>query len=328
MIDHEPPDAPPSRPIDEAALPPVPQEIVLVPRRNAHLVPGSAPAPERPTNATSDEQLIELWLHTGKRRSVHTRAAYQQDVALFRQVVPTALAQVKLEDMVAFQQALEASEYAPNSQRRILSAVRSLLTFGQKVGYLTFNVGAAVELPDSEQTLAERILSEEEVLRLITLEEEPRNRVLLRLLYAAGLRVSELCALRWKHCQPRGEAGQLLVRGKGNKTRIILLGRGSWQALVGIRDGAGDEAPLFVSRKGGPLSRSQVFRIVKNAALRAGLSEHVSPHWLRHAHASHALDRNAPISLVKETLGHANIATTDRYLHARPDDSSAKYLPV
>lgn len=303
-----------------------PTEILPAPRRHAHLVPAAPSA--RLTHAATDEQLVELWLHTGKRRSAHTRDAYRRDVARFIIYVAKPLQALKLEDMVAFQRYLEAQGYAPNSQRRLLSAVRSLLTFGQKVGYLPFNVGAAVELPAGEQTLAQRILSEEEVLRLLALEEEPRNRLLLRLLYAAGLRVSELCALRWQHCLPRDEAGQLLVRGKGNKTRVILLSRATWQALQGMRAGAAVEAPLFLSQKGGPLSRSQVFRIVKRAALRAGLSADVSPHWLRHAHASHALDRKAPISLVKETLGHANVATTDRYLHARPDDSSARYLPV
>ena len=87
----------------------------------------------------------------------------------------------------------------------------------------------------------------------------------------------------------------------------------------------GDE-PVFRSRKGGALDASQVHRIVKAAAARAGLPPEVSAHWLRHAHASHALDRGAPISLVKTTLGHASVATTDRYLHARPNDSSARYL--
>jgi site-specific recombinase XerD len=144
--------------------------------------------------------------------------------------------------------------------------------------------------------------------------------------YVAGLRVSELCGLRGRHLQERGDAGQISVHGKGNKTRVILLRPETWQALQALQ--AGEETPLFRSRKGGPLSRAQVFRLVKAAARRAALSAEVSPHWLRHAHASHALERGAPISLVKATLGHSNIATTDRYTHARPADSSARYLPV
>jgi len=74
------------------------------------------------------------------------------------------------------------------------------------------------------------------------------------------------------------------------------------------------------------MDRLSVHRIVKLAAKRAGLGDAVSAHWLRHAHASHSLDRGAPISLVQATLGHASVATTGRYLHARPNDSSARYL--
>jgi integrase/recombinase XerD len=83
---------------------------------------------------------------------------------------------------------------------------------------------------------------------------------------------------------------------------------------------------VFRSAKGGHLDPSQVHRVVKVAAARAGLPPGLSAHWLRHAHASHALDRGAPVSLVQVTLGHASVATTGRYLHARPNDSSARYL--
>lgn len=85
---------------------------------------------------------------------------------------------------------------------------------------------------------------------------------------------------------------------------------------------------MFGSRKGGPLSVRQVRNVVAAAARRAELTAPVSPHWLRHAHASHSLDAGAPVSLVSSTLGHASVATTGRYLHARPSDSSARYLSV
>jgi integrase/recombinase XerD len=88
---------------------------------------------------------------------------------------------------------------------------------------------------------------------------------------------------------------------------------------------------VFRSRKGnnhGFLQPVAVLRVVRAAAKRAGLELPVSPHWFRHAHASHALDRGAPIHLVQATLGHATITTTGRYLHARPNDSSSHYLPL
>ena len=83
---------------------------------------------------------------------------------------------------------------------------------------------------------------------------------------------------------------------------------------------------MFRSAKGGHLDPAQTHRVVKAAAVRAGLPAAISAHWLRHAHASHALDRGAPIHLVQATLGHASVATTSRYLHARPSDSSSRYL--
>ncbi len=149
---------------------------------------------------------------------------------------------------------------------------------------------------------------------------------MLRLLYGAGLRVSELTALTWRDAQDRGDSGQITVMGKGEKTRAILLSVDTWRELSGLRDA--DDAPVFPSRNGGHLDPSQVRRIVKGAARRAGITAPVSPHWLRHAHASHALDRGCPIHLVQATLGHASVATTGRYLHARPTDSSSRYLAV
>ena len=108
----------------------------------------------------------------------------------------------------------------------------------------------------------------------------------------------------------------------------MLLPAGLWRLLLQLRGEAGPDAPVFRSAKGGALDPSQVHRIVKAAAARAGLSAAVSAHWLRHAHASHALDRGAPIHLVQATLGHSSVATTGRYLHARPNDSSSRYLVV
>jgi DNA-binding Lrp family transcriptional regulator len=164
----------------------------------------------------------------------------------------------------------------------------------------------------------------------LALEPKKRNRVMLRTLYYAGLRVSELCGLCWRDLQARGETeGQLTAFGKGGKTRAVLLPACLWSELVDLRGGAEENEPVFRSRlKPGSLDPSQVMRVVRAAALRVGIKSKVSPHWLRHAHASHALDRGAPIHLVQATLGHASVSTTGRYLHARPTESSSKYLAV
>jgi integrase/recombinase XerD len=283
------------------------------------LVPASAPSGE------NDSAFIELWL--GTKVSVHTRRAYRSEINRFQSAVTKPLGWVTMMDLQAYAQALGQGSLKPASQNRALTAIKSLLSFGQETGYLPFNVGAAVKLRPNPDGLGQRILEESEVARLIDRAPEGRDQVMLRLLYMSGVRVSELAQLKWCDLVPRGEGGQLTVFGKGGKTRTILLKPKTWNLLLTLRGRAGEVDPVFRSQKGGHLDVSQIRRIVYAAAQRAGLPKKVSPHWLRHAHASHALDRSAPIHLVQATLGHASVSTTGRYLHARPTESSSLYLP-
>lgn len=275
----------------------------------------------------TDEQIVALWLHG---RPVETRRAYRREADRFRAFVGKPLAAVTLGDVQAYADSLVG--LAPSSQGRALGAVKSLLAFAHRLGCLPFDVGRAVRVPSRRDSLAQRILSEAAVHRLLALEPDPRNpvllRFLLRFLYASGVRVSEAVGVCWRDMTERDEGGQVTVHGKGGKTRHILLPPPIWRELIALRGDAESAAPLFRSQRGGHLHPSQVLRIVKAAARRAGLSGAESPHWLRHAHASHALDRGAPIHLVQATLGHSSVATTGRYIHARPTDSSARYLAL
>jgi len=284
--------------------------------------------------ADNDERLVELWLHG---RSPHTQRAYRADADRFLTFVARPLHLVGLGDVQAFADALV--DLAPSSRARTLAAVKSLLAFGQRVGYLPLNVGAAVKLPPRKDTLAERYLTEADVQRMLVLEPKRRNQALLRLLYGAGLRVAELAGLCWRDLVPRTDGGQVTVFGKGAKTRAILVPARVFEPLLELRRGAPSEAPVFAGRHGRPMDVSNIRLIVYAAARRAGVGvevsagadrqrPNVSPHWLRHAHATHALERGAPIHLVQATLGHASVATTGRYLHARPTDSSSRYLAV
>jgi integrase/recombinase XerD len=274
--------------------------------------------------ADNDTQVIAMWLHG---RPSTTQRAYAYEVQSLLTTVIKPLKQITLGDLQGYFSGLEG--LAPTSQGRAINVAKSLFSFAQRIGYLNFNPCAAIRSPKIKNALAERILPESQVVRLIFQEPHPRNRVLLRLLYAAGLRVSEVCGLKWRDVQEREGAGQITVYGKGGKTRTVLLSQETWAELQPLKGEADLDVPVFPSRKGkGHLHPCQVHRIVQAAAARGGLEVPVSPHWLRHAHASHALDRGAPIHLVQATLGHASVATTGKYLHARPDDSSARYLGV
>lgn len=271
-----------------------------------------------------NKTLLELWLHG---RGKNTALTYRHHANRFLAFVDNKpLTQLTLADLQAWQLTLSAG--SPNSQRTAISAVKSLVSFGHKLGVLPANIGILVRARRVKDSLSERIISEAEVQAMIASETVNRNRVILRLLYFGGLRVSELCGLQWKDLKERpGAGGQITVFGKGDRTRVILLPAGIWGDLIQLGRGEADD-PVFHSYvDGGHLHRTHVWRIVKAAAQRAGINREVSPHWLRHAHASHSLDRGAPIHLVQQTLGHSSLATITRYLHAKPTDSSANYLP-
>ena len=277
--------------------------------------------------ASSDAQLIAIWLYG---RSPHTQRAYEADVERFQQTIGKSFGHITLADLQPFAESLAG--LAPASRYRTLSAVKSLLAFGHRLGYLRFDVGRALRIPAVRNRLAERILPEADLHRILNLEPNPRNRAILTLLYASGVRVSELCGLCWRDLQPVGDSGQITVFGKGGVTRATQLPASVWKLLNALRSRhSAPDDPVFRSRKaknGGFLRPAAVLRLVRKAAQRAGIELPVSPHWFRHAHASHALDRGAPIHLVQATLGHASITTTGRYLHARPKDSSSRFLPL
>lgn len=274
--------------------------------------------------ATTDEGVIALWLHG---RSPHTQKAYSKDIRNFVHIVDKPFTVVTLGDLQNYADTLSGKGLKDISCHRILSSVKSLFTFAHKIGYLRFDVGKPLKLPKYKDELAERILSEAEIHRIIDMEHQPRNRLLLRVLYLSGIRVSEVCRLTWSNMTDRDNSqGQMTIFGKGSKTNNILLPASLWIDLVEFRNAALDSSPVFVSRKGGHLTAAQVWNIVKKAAKKAGISKAVSPHWFRHGNASHSLARGANIALVSATLGHASINTTAAYIHCRPNDSSSLYL--
>ncbi len=278
--------------------------------------------------ATASEGLLRLWLGGKSPRTVDY---YRRSALRFLEFVGKPLPLVSFAELQAFALDLESQQLAPASRRSILSAVRSLLSFAFQVEILSTNVGALLKLPNVPDHLSQKLLTPMQVQLAIALEPNTRNRSVLRVLYYGGLRVSELCALKWEHLTEQGERGLITVCGKGGKVRTVILPALVWEELVKLRGEAKLSEPVFRSRNhasDGHLHRYQVDRIVKAAAKRAGIAQSVSPHSLRHAHASHALEGGAKIHLVQATLGHSSVAVTSRYLHARPDESSGLYLPT
>ena len=285
-------------------------------------------------NATS--QLIALWLH-GK--ALNTVRNYQTTIYkligyLSQQPVEAVrlndldLRTLTLNDIQGFIDYLLEKGDKPSSINTRIDAIKSLYSFGCKCGYLTINTPVLIKKLKDRDDLAERILSEFEVMRLIEATPPGRDRLVVEFLYYTGARVSEVAGLTWNNIKPNRDGGQVTLFGKGGKTRTVLLTNDIYTSLLKTRTDSRPSAAVFPSRKGSqPLQVRQLRKIVKDAGSKAGISGDVSPHWLRHSHASHSLDRGAPPQLVKQTLGHESLETLTRYAHARPSDSSGLYLP-
>ena len=129
---------------------------------------------------------------------------------------------VTIGDIQAFMDSI--GDYSPASKARMAASIKSLFSFAKRIGYLHFDVASPIKVPKVKNTLSERILCEEDIQKMIILTDKPRDRALLRLLYIAGLRVSEVCSLKWRDIQQtNGEGAYLNIFGKGNKTRSIWL---------------------------------------------------------------------------------------------------------
>jgi integrase/recombinase XerD len=280
----------------------------------------------RPRKPTVDwERIIPIWLHG---RPAITCERYAPVIRDFREFVKSkTIGTVRLEDLQAFQDTLAGQKEA--TIRRKMSTIKSLLSFSHKTGLIPFNVGAALRMPVVLEQLTEKILPEEDIHAMINGEPNPRNQVLLRVLYGSGIRATEASGLDWKDVQPRDSGGQLVVLGKGSKVRVIRISPQTWKALLAIRPNDATPAdPVFVTDQERRMSRNYISILVRRAARRIGIGAKVSAHWLRHGHASHSMDKGAPLSLIQKTLGHTDLTTTSRYLHVRPTESSSKYLGV
>jgi integrase/recombinase XerD len=301
----------------------------LVKIQDVELVPvGAADVGVNYSGAATDDALVELWLGV-KSGSENTRLAYQRDVGLFVAFLGArgrSLREATLRDLHEW--GASRTTDGPKTLVRRLAAVKSLFSFGQKTGYLRINVGAALELPSVQNQRAERILTEGEVYALINASAPGLHRVAILFLYYTAARAVEACGASWKHLQRQGDVqAQVTLHGKGSKTRHVPFPLAVLDEILSLKGDATDEDPVLV-HQGERLKKRELHRIVSGAAERAGVKKKVSPHWLRHSHATHALNRGAPVHFVQATLGHASLATTNQYSHAQPKEGSARFLPL
>jgi integrase/recombinase XerD len=291
------------------------------------------PSRKASTRSRHIEPFLEM-LVAERGAAALTLDAYSRDlaqVAAHLESRGVLIENASLEELRAYVTALGRADMSPRTVARRLSVLRQFYRFLVVDGIRRDDPTSGLDAPRLGRPLP-KILAQEEVAALIAAAEQDKSaqgarlRCLLELLYATGLRISELVGLPLAAAKP--DARALLVRGKGNKERLVPLGAPARAALAEYRGKRaeflrdGEASPwLFPSVSApGHLTRERVGQLMKALAVKAGIDPaRLSPHVLRHAFASHLVDRGADLRSVQEMLGHADIATTQIYTHVETE---------
>lgn len=293
----------------------------------------------RPTMPATehDAAVILDWLRSGKKADVrNTLREYMRDITgpttgFLTYVNGKQLARVTRQDVQNFKAALAEAEIpatdrrpahrlAANTQRRMLAAVKGLLSHASGIGYLQFNAGKGVALPALPESKRDKALSRTDSMRTLIAAQNRaagtetdkrqttrrRDYLLNRFCYLTGGRISEVLNLTWQDIYRTDDGAEVRIVGKGGKERILRIPADMFEALEAERAGAAEEVYVFRSQKGGRLSIAQGWRIVKATAAAAGITRKMTPHTWRHTVATQLLDGGAPLHQVSEFLGHSD----------------------
>jgi integrase/recombinase XerD len=293
---------------------------------NVRVLPPGRGGTRRALNALVAQFLDYLTFERGLSRN--TRAAYAADLACFTAFLDRhgvrGFGDLTRRQVVDYLSELGSRKLAVATQARRLVAIKVLLRYLQQEGLLDADVTDVMSSPKLWRVLPD-ILSPAEVEQLLAAVagDQPRavrDRAILELFYACGLRVSELADLRVSDVQ--AEAGFLRCTGKGSKQRVVPVGGQALDSLArylsGVRPSLArhtDEEHLFLTRLGRGFTRQTLYKLIVAYARSAGLGGRVTPHTLRHCFASHLLANGAELRAIQEMLGHADIATTQIYTH-------------
>ncbi|EJF76465.1 hypothetical protein ME7_01009 [Bartonella birtlesii LL-WM9] len=287
-------------------------------------------------NAAVIDRFLEM-MSAERGASDHTLAAYQHDLQWAQEVLSSqsvSLFTAQKEDLIGLLSLMHTLGVAASSQARRLSTLRQFYQFLYAEGLRANDPSHDIDTPRQGRPLP-KIIGEDAVIKLLDLAQLEVNQadygsknhfralrlqLLTEMLYATGLRISELVSLPVQAV--RGKGYSILVRGKGKKERMVLLSKKACQVLsqwLDLRDQRKDAASPYLFpaySEAGYIARQLVARELKSLAARAGIkSNNFSPHVLRHAFASHLLQNGADLRAVQHLLGHSDIATTQIYTH-------------
>ena len=288
--------------------------------------------------ALIDQFLDAVWVEQGL--SENTLSAYSSDLRIFAKwLADKPLLEVDTGDLSKFLASRYQAGIGNRSSARILSSLRRFYGYYIRENRITIDPTALIESPHIGRPLPVS-LSEQDVELLLNAPEVTnaqgfRDKAMLEMLYATGLRVSELVGLKFEQISFR--QGVVRITGKGNKERLVPVGEEAMSWLEGYMNGArktilGERQCdyLFVTNRAGGMTRQAFWHIIKRHAKKADINKELSPHTLRHAFATHLLNHGADLRVVQLLLGHADLSTTQIYTHIareRLKELHSKYHP-
>jgi len=242
-----------------------------------------------------------------KGYSSETIKQYCYDIKLFLRHTGKKPWEIEKRDIMSFLVHLKKEHnYRNTTLYRKLACLKTFYRFLVDNGYVNENVIDKVDRPKLPKRLP-TALTREEVEKLLEAAENDRDKLIVRALYSTGVRVSELCNLKWDDIDLN--SGEVRVRGKGNKERIVLMDAETLNLLKKYREKYNSSEKVF------PVSPRTVQRIIKKLAEKAGIRKKCTPHALRHSLATHLLERGVDIRIIQELLGHSSLSTTQIYTH-------------
>lgn len=258
------------------------------------------------------------YLGSEKGLSPHTLAAYGRDLLSYAKFSGGKKPEeMSTEQIIDYFQTLKNKGVASSTLCRALVAIKVFFRFLKREKIISHNPTLFLESPKMWQLIPE-VLTVEEVSRLLMMPDSQtaigvRDKAIFMVMYASGLRVSELCGLNLGDVSD----DQVRVRGKGSKERVIPIAPAAVAAVDDYltRFRTQGDGPLFLSSHGKRMDRVALWERVKFYGKKAGIQKVISPHTLRHSFATHLLENGADLRVIQEMLGHSNIATTDRYTH-------------
>jgi len=284
------------------------------------------------------------YLHIERGLADNTILSYKRDLKQYKNYIVNkaeinSWEHVRRQTILSFLKKLYNQGKSQATITRMVSTIRSFHQFLLREQITTVDVSVHIETPTRQRTLPD-VLSMDEIDKLLAINTKTpldfRNKAMLEMLYATGLRVSELITLKMGDVHLM--MGFVQCFGKGSKERIVPLGDLATEAIENylqfsrrqLMRGKDSHDILFVNHHGRPLSRQGFWKVLRNIATETGLNKKITPHTLRHSFATHLLENGADLRAVQEMLGHADISTTQIYTHVtrtRLKDMYEKYHP-